>query len=67
MKLLLCPKRIECIDEDGEVVFSVEAIDDGGADVTITELMSAAKWDQIAPLIRQALVDLRLASEVDAT
>jgi hypothetical protein len=67
MKLDIYPTRIECVDETGEKVFSVESFDASTASIDVPGLLTYAKWDQLAPLIRQALVDLRLVSEVDAT
>ena len=64
MKLDIYPTRIECVDETGDLVFSVESFDEYVASLAVKATLSVADWDQIAPLIRQALVDLRL---VDAT
>lgn len=66
MKLDIYPTRIECVDDAGEKVFSVEAFDTSTASIDVPYVLTPAQWDQIAPLIRQALVDLRLDGDVTA-
>ena len=62
------PSRIECVDDDGSSVFVVTPLPGGGASIHLAPTTSKTMTlDQIAPLIRQALVDLRLVSDEDAT
>jgi hypothetical protein len=50
--------------EGGDGVFTVECFDEAAAKVIITDLLNVARWDEIAPLIRQCLVDMRLEGDI---
>lgn len=49
--------------EDADGIFTIEAFDEATAKVIITDLVDVARWDEIAPLIRQCLVDMRLVGD----
>ena len=59
MSIEVYPTTFEAFD--GEVlIFKVEVFDENLANVTITDLMNVKTWDEISPLIRQCLVDMKL-------
>jgi len=64
MKLDIYPTRIDCERDDGALMFRIKTYSETAAEIVMPTPMNASQWDQIAPLIRQALVDLRL---VEAT
>lgn len=65
MRYLVYPTIIECVDPEIKVeVFTVKAFDECAAEVKIDALVGVTQWDEIAPLIRQALVDLKLEGGV---
>lgn len=57
--LKVYPTRFEAY-EAGDAVFQVEAFDESAATVKIDTVLNVEKWDEIAPLIRQCLVDMEL-------
>lgn len=50
--------------QHGERVFTVECFDDETAKIDIREVINVARWDEIAPLIRQCLVDMKLEGDI---
>ena len=58
------PVKFEAIfTESCNGVFKVTAFDECCATVEIDAPMNVAVWDEIAPMIRQCLVDMKLESE----
>lgn len=50
--------------QDGDIaVFKVEAFDECSAQITISSIVSVTEWDEIAPMIRQCLVDMKLEGD----
>jgi hypothetical protein len=61
MTLRMVPVEFECYDVDmKELVFTVKAFDESSANVEIKTLVNVAAWDEMAPMIRAALVALDL-------
>jgi len=50
--------------EDCDGIFTVECFDEATAKVIITDLVNVARWDEIALLIRQCLVDMKLEGDI---
>ena len=55
------PIRFEAVDND-ELVFKVEMVDEAAASVLIKTLVTVQTWDEIAALVREALVKMELTS-----
>ena len=53
------PTKFEAYESESPI-FSVEAFDEATATVKIDSVVDVALWDEIAPLIRKCLVDMRL-------
>ena len=53
------PTTFEAFDDE-ILIFKVEVFDEYLANVTISDLMDVKTWDEISPLIRQCLVDMKL-------
>lgn len=54
------PTTFEAYQDHDLAVFKVEAFDECSAQITISSVISLEEWDEIAPLIRQCLVDMKL-------
>ena len=50
------PTTFEAYDEMDEPLFKVEMKDEECAEVTISTVVNAESWDEIAPAIRRCLV-----------
>lgn len=57
------PVKFEAYDDMNDGVFQVEAFDEAAATVTISTVVTVALWDEIAPLIRQCLLDMKLEGD----
>lgn len=55
------PIKFEASDND-ELVFKVEMVDEAAASVLIKTLVTVQTWDEIAALVREALVKMELTS-----
>ena len=53
------PIEFECLDHD-DPIFKVKAFDGKYAEIKIDTPINVALWDQIAPLIRDCLVQMKL-------
>ena len=53
------PTEFECLDHDTPI-FKVKAFDGEYAEVKIGTPINVALWDEIAPLIRDCLVQMKL-------
>lgn len=62
MDIKVYPTTFEAYDEDMQV-FKVEVFDENYAKVTINDLMNVNIWDEVSPLIRQCLVDMKLSDD----
>lgn len=58
------PTTFEAYQDHDLAVFKVEAFDEFSAQITISSVVSLAEWDEIAPLIRQCLVDMKLEGDI---
>lgn len=56
------PTKFEAYDADSGM-FKVEAFDEGGAEVKIDTIVNVALWDEIAPLIRECLVQMKFEGD----
>ena len=64
MTYLLYPTHFECIDTElKQDIFTVKAFDESAAEVGIDMLVNVKDWDEIAPLIRKALLALKLEGD----
>jgi len=55
------PIRFECVDnETDDLLFIVEMFDNKAANISIKTLVNVELWDEIAPLIREALKGMDL-------
>ncbi len=65
MKYALYPTRFECVENDAgrQFMFSVKMFDGDSATVKIKTLVDVACWDEISPLIRNALVQMQNREE----
>lgn len=50
--------------ESGNLVFTVECFDEASATISIKQVINVARWDEIAPLIRQCLADMKLEGDI---
>lgn len=57
------PTKFEAYQDGDLPVFKVEAFDEFSAQITISSVVSLAEWDEIAPLIRKCLVDMKLEGD----
>jgi hypothetical protein len=61
MTLKMVPVEFECYETDmEELVFKVKAFDQSSANVEIETVVNVESWDEMAPLIRAALVAMKL-------
>lgn len=61
MTITVYPTKFEAYDNDlQEGIFTVEAFDDCAANVKISSILDVAMWDEISPMIRKCLVDMKL-------
>lgn len=58
------PTKFEAYQDGDLAVFKVEAFDECSAQITISSVISLTEWDEIAPLIRQCLVDMKLEGDI---
>ena len=54
------PTEFKCFDYDGEPIFMVRSPHEGAAQIQIDAFIDVEAWDQIAPLIRDCLVQMKL-------
>lgn len=61
MSITVYPVKFEAYSDDTkDLMFIVEAIDEGAASVTIKTCVDVASWDKLASAIRAAIVQMRL-------
>jgi len=58
----VAPTKFEAY-EGSDGIFTVTAFDEAAANVIITDLVNVARWDEISPLIRRCLIDMRLVGD----
>lgn len=63
MPITMTPTAFEGYDEIAEGAFIVRAADEAAAEITISTYINVNLWDEIAPLIRQALLAMRLEGD----
>lgn len=54
--ITMYPTMFEAVDEMGDTVFHIKCFDEAVSSISIEYTANAALWDEIAPLVRQALV-----------
>ena len=62
MPMSMTPVAFEGYDTT-DLCFKVVAFDGHSAEITIATVVNVYMWDQMAPLIRQALVDMHLEGD----
>lgn len=60
--ITMTPTAFEGYDEN-EGAFIVQAMDGAAAEITISLYVNVHSWDEIAPLIRQALLAMKLEGD----
>ena len=65
MNIKISPVAFEAYNEIG-LMFKVEAFDEYTASLKVDTLLDVSIWDEISPLIRKCLVDMKLEVEGEA-